>query len=127
MSLHHLAVMTQPSLSRLLYFLCILAIPIFPFLKFEIPCILLLYCVAVLVGAVVIYDKLKPEAQKTVECLQSMNVRVALLTGDNHRTALAIAEAVSVLIWEMFAHVCISSYNVYTSCAGGNTGGRRLC
>ena len=35
MSLHHLAIMTEPSLSCLLCFLCMLAIPIFPFLKFE--------------------------------------------------------------------------------------------
>lgn len=43
-----------------------------------------------------IYDKLKPEAPEAVKCLQSMGVRVALLTGDNRRTALAIAEAVSM-------------------------------
>lgn len=49
----------------------------------------------VLVGAVVIYDKLKPEARGAVKGLQSMGIKVALLTGDNRRTALAIAEAVS--------------------------------
>ena len=42
-----------------------------------------------------IYDKVKPEARDAVRSLQSMGVRVALLTGDNHRTALAIAKAVS--------------------------------
>ena len=51
--------------------------------------------IGVLVGAVVIHDKLKPEAQEAVKCLQSMGLRVALLTGDNRRTALAIADAVS--------------------------------
>ena len=35
MSQHHLAIMTKPSLSCLLCFLCTLAIPIFPFLKVE--------------------------------------------------------------------------------------------
>ena len=45
-----------------------------------------------------IHDKLKPEAQSAVESLQSMNIKVALLTGDNHRTALAIAEMVIVHI-----------------------------
>ena len=35
MSLHHLVIMTKPSLSCLLCFLRMLAIPIFPFLKFE--------------------------------------------------------------------------------------------
>ena len=33
MSLHHLAIMTEPSLSCLLCFLCMLAIPIYPFFK----------------------------------------------------------------------------------------------
>ena len=51
--------------------------------------------VGVLVGVVAIYDKLKAEARDAVRSLQSMGVRVALLTGDNHRTALAIAKAVS--------------------------------
>ena len=51
----------------------------------------------VLVGAVVIHDKVKPEAKETIKILQSMNVRVALLTGDNRRTALAIAQEVSIL------------------------------
>ena len=53
--------------------------------------------IGVLVGAVVIHDKLKPEAHEAVKCLQSMGVKVALLTGDNRRTALAIADAVSAL------------------------------
>ena len=35
MSLHHLPIMTKPSLSCLLCFLCMSAIPIFPFLKCE--------------------------------------------------------------------------------------------
>ena len=34
-SLHHLAILTEPSLSFLLCFLCMLTIPIFPFLKLE--------------------------------------------------------------------------------------------
>ena len=55
--------------------------------------------VGILVGAIVIHDKLKPEAQAAVKSLQSMNVKVALLTGDNHRTALAIAEMVIVYMF----------------------------
>ena len=50
----------------------------------------------ILVGAVVIHDKVKPEARQAIKCLQSMNVKVALLTGDNRRTALAIAQEVSI-------------------------------
>ena len=58
MSLHHLVIMTKPSLSCLPCFLCMLAIPIFPFLKVEEFLIYLsqllvsfednLFCVAVL-------------------------------------------------------------------------------
>ncbi|CAI7995736.1 Copper-transporting ATPase 2 [Geodia barretti] len=50
----------------------------------------------ILVGAVVIHDKVKPEARQAIKCLQSMNVKVALLTGDNRRTALAIAQEVGI-------------------------------
>jgi Cu+-exporting ATPase len=50
----------------------------------------------ILVGAVVIHDKVKPEARQAIKYLQSMNVKVALLTGDNRRTALAIAQEVSI-------------------------------
>ena len=47
----------------------------------------------------VIHDRLKPEAREAVASLQSMKVEVALLTGDNRRTALAIAEAVSIRLY----------------------------
>jgi Cu+-exporting ATPase len=50
----------------------------------------------ILVGAVVIHDKVKPEARQAIKYLQSMNVKVALLTGDNRRTALAIAQEVGI-------------------------------
>ena len=49
-------------------------------------------------GAVVIHDKVKPEARQAVSSLHSMNVKVALLTGDNRRTALAIAQEVSCIL-----------------------------
>ena len=42
----------------------------------------------------VIHDKVKPEAHEAVRTLQSMNVKVAMLTGDNRRTALSIAQEV---------------------------------
>ena len=67
-------------------------------------------CVGVLVGAVVIHDKLKPEASKAVKCLQSMGLRVALLTGDNRRTALAIADAVSGVSASTGVHLCMWLY-----------------
>ena len=49
----------------------------------------------ILVGAVVIADQVKPEARATVHALHKRGLRVCLLTGDNRRTAEAIAEEVS--------------------------------
>ena len=46
-------------------------------------------------GAVVIADQVKPEARATVHALHKRGLRVCLLTGDNRRTAEAIAEEVS--------------------------------
>ena len=42
-----------------------------------------------------IADTIKPEAPVAVHALQRMGLRVILLTGDNRRTAQAIAEEVS--------------------------------
>ncbi len=42
----------------------------------------------------VIADSIKPEAPIAVYMLQRMGLRVLLLTGDNRKTALAIAEEV---------------------------------
>ena len=50
--------------------------------------------VGLLVGAVVIADTIKSEAPVAVHALQHMGLRVVLLTGDNRRTAHAIAEEV---------------------------------
>ena len=52
--------------------------------------------VGMLLGALVIADAIKPEAPVAVHALHSMGLRVLLLTGDNRRTAQAIAEEVSV-------------------------------
>lgn len=60
-----------------------------------------LYCllpssgIGILLGALVIADTIKPEAPVAVHALQRMGLRVILLTGDNRRTAQAIAEEVS--------------------------------
>ena len=45
-------------------------------------------------GQIVISDNVKPEASVAVYTLQRMGLRVLLLTGDNRRTAGAIAEEV---------------------------------
>ena len=49
----------------------------------------------ILLGALVIADTIKPEAPVAVHALHRMGLRVVLLTGDNRRTAGAIAEEVS--------------------------------
>ncbi|MCC6446196.1 MAG: copper-translocating P-type ATPase [Armatimonadetes bacterium] len=48
------------------------------------------------VGVIAVADTLKPEAGESVASLKSMGLKVVMLTGDNRRTAEAIAEAVGV-------------------------------
>ena len=48
----------------------------------------------VLTGQMVIADSIKPEAPVAVYTLQKMGLRVLLLTGDNRKTAHAIADEV---------------------------------
>lgn len=52
--------------------------------------------VELLCGMVVIADKVKPEARMTVHALHEMGLRVCMLTGDNYRTAKAIAQEVKI-------------------------------
>ncbi|WP_017569188.1 heavy metal translocating P-type ATPase [Nocardiopsis halotolerans] len=49
-----------------------------------------------LVGAVAIRDELRPEAAEAVTALHRMGVRTVMLTGDNERTARALAARVGV-------------------------------
>ena len=58
----------------------------------------------ILLGALVIADTIKPEAPVAVHALHRMGLRVVLLTGDNRRTAGAIADevrsvCVCVCVW----------------------------
>lgn len=53
-------------------------------------------CIELLCGMVVIADQVKPEARVTVRELHKMGLRVCMLTGDNRRTAEAIAQEVKV-------------------------------
>ncbi|WP_051815023.1 cation-translocating P-type ATPase [Streptomyces iakyrus] len=50
----------------------------------------------VLVGAIAVRDELRPEAAETVRELGRLGVRVAMLTGDNTRTAQALAASAGI-------------------------------
>ncbi|MEU0216358.1 cation-translocating P-type ATPase [Streptomyces sp. NPDC006265] len=50
----------------------------------------------VLLGAIAVRDELRPEAVETVRELDRLGVKVAMLTGDNARTAQALATAAGI-------------------------------
>ena len=49
-----------------------------------------------LVGVLAVRDRIRPEAKKVLKLLQHVGVKVAMLTGDNERTAAAIAKDLSI-------------------------------
>ena len=59
----------------------------------------------VLVGSLAIADTVKPEAAVAVHALQRMGQQVVLLTGDNRRTAQAIAAEVGIPPSQVYAEV----------------------
>jgi Cu+-exporting ATPase len=58
-----------------------------------------------LLGGVVIADLVKPETSQVVQMLHHMGLRVALVTGDNRRTAHALAEEVGIPAHEVYAEL----------------------
>jgi len=52
-----------------------------------------------------IADVIKPEAKETIQALQSMGLRVYMLTGDHHRTATAVASVVGIAKQDVIAGV----------------------
>ncbi|XP_064383927.1 copper-transporting ATPase 1-like isoform X2 [Halichondria panicea] len=62
-----------------------------------------MHIIGILVGAIGIADSIKSEAQVAISSLKKMGHRVVLLTGDNRRTAQAIAAEVG--IHEVYAEV----------------------
>jgi Cu+-exporting ATPase len=49
-----------------------------------------------LLGIIAVADTIKPEAAEAVAALQASGIRVVLLSGDNHRTAEAVARQVGI-------------------------------
>ncbi|OKH50329.1 copper-translocating P-type ATPase [Calothrix sp. HK-06] len=57
---------------------------------------MLVGCNGILVGIVAVADTLKPEAKEAITSLLKEKVKVVLLTGDNQRTAEAIARQIGI-------------------------------
>lgn len=49
-----------------------------------------------LLGALAIQDQLRPEAESALRALRALGIRVAILTGDNRRTAEAMARSLGI-------------------------------
>ena len=56
-------------------------------------------------GAVAVADVVKPEAKEVIKQLKNMHIEVRMLTGDNKRTAFAIASKLDIPRDHVFAEV----------------------
>ena len=79
----------------------------------------------VLVGSLAIADTVKPEAAVAVHALQRMGQQVVLLTGDNRRTAQAIAAEVGIPPSQVYAEVLPSHKKNKISAL--QEGGKKVC
>jgi len=57
---------------------------------------MLVACDGELVGVIAVADTLKPEAKEAIAALQNERIEVVMLTGDNQRTANAIAKELGI-------------------------------
>lgn len=58
--------------------------------------LIVFFCQGVLIGTLAIADTLKEDSAAAVKSLTRMGLKTVLLTGDNERTAQAIADQVEV-------------------------------
>lgn len=49
-----------------------------------------------IIGVIAVGDAIKPNAKETVSLLQQRGIQVAMLTGDNHQTAMAVASELNI-------------------------------
>jgi len=56
-------------------------------------------------GLIAVADRVKPESRAAIEQMQKMGLRVAMMTGDNARTAAAVAKEVGIAPDMVFAEV----------------------
>ena len=49
-----------------------------------------------LVGIIAVADTIKESSKEAIEALKGMGIKVAMMTGDNHKTAMAIGEKVGI-------------------------------
>ncbi|HEX3270743.1 MAG TPA: heavy metal translocating P-type ATPase [Ktedonobacterales bacterium] len=57
------------------------------------------------VGAIAVADQVRPTAQSTIEQLRDLGIQVAMLTGDNRRTAEAVGAQLGIQPERVFAEV----------------------
>ena len=60
--------------------------------------VVLLECDTVVVAAIAVRDELRPEAPEVIRQLHELGITTAMLTGDNSRTATAVAEAAGITV-----------------------------